>query len=123
MLVIQKPSAFRIATFALSALLFVACSDPGSRALLKGEKLIQQGQYAKAIAELETATRLLPRNAQAWNHLGLALHYSKQFPQAQQAYRQALAIDHNLASARFNLGSLLFEHNDFASAMDQFTSY
>ena len=124
MLVIQKSaSILRIALLAVGAILFAGCTDPASRALLKGEKLIQEGQYAKAIAQLETATRLLPRSAQAWNHLGLALHYQKQFPQAQQAYRQALAIDHNLASARFNLGSLFLEHNDLGAAIDQFTSY
>jgi tetratricopeptide (TPR) repeat protein len=124
MLVIQKAAfIFRITLLGLCVILFTACSDPGSRALLTGEKLIQQGQYAKAITELETATRLLPRNAQAWNHLGLALHYQNQFAQAQQAYRQALAIDHNLASARFNLGNLFFEHSDFGAASDQLTSY
>src|SRR5215210_6138141 len=102
MLVIQKSSLFRFSCLALCGLLLVSCSDPASRALLKGEKLIHQAQYSKAVPELQTATRLLPRNAQAWNHLGLALHYNKQFPDAQKAYQQALAIDHNLASARFN---------------------
>ena len=123
MLVIQKCSVFSLPSIALGALLLAGCSDPASRALLKGEKLIQQGQYGKAVAELETATRLLPRNAQAWNHLGLALHHQNQYAPAQQAYRQALAIDHNLASARFNLGNLLYEHNDFMAAIDQLTSY
>src|SRR6185503_7968465 len=123
MLVIQK-CILRFAFLGLGALLlFAGCSDPGSRALLSGEKLIQQRQYAKAIAELQTATRLLPKNAQAWNHLGLALHYDHQFQLAQQAYRQALAIDQNLASARFNLGNLLLEHSDVSGALDQFTSY
>lgn len=123
MLVIQKSSVFPLSCIALCGWLLAGCSDPASRALLKGEKLLQQGHYAKAVAELETATRLLPRNAQAWNHLGLALHYQKQYATAQQAYRQALAIDHNLASARFNLGNLFYEHNDFANAIDQLTSY
>lgn len=117
MRVIQKSAPL------LAVLILAGCSDPGSRALLKGEKLMQQGRYAQAAAQLETATRLLPRSAQAWNHFGLALHYQRQFPQAQQAYRQALAIDHNLASARFNLGLLFFEHNDFMAASDQLTSY
>lgn len=119
MRVIQK----WIACLTLSAALLAGCSDPGSRALLKGEKLLHQGQYAKASSQLETAARLLPRSAQAWNHLGLAFHYQKHHQQAQQAYRQALAIDHNLASARFNLGNLFFEHNDLLAATDQLTSY
>src|SRR5688500_3234206 len=115
MLVIQKSAPILLITLlGAAAILLAGCSDPGSRALLTGEKLIQQRQYTKAAAQLEAATRLLPRNAQAWNHLGLALHYQNQFAQAQQAYRQALAIDHNLASARFNLGNLFYEHQDFA---------
>jgi superkiller protein 3 len=124
MLVIRKSELILRITFTALCCTFLAgCSDPASRALLKGEKLLQQGQYAKAAAELETATRLLPRSAQAWNHLGLAYHYQRQFQPAQQAYRQALAIDQNLASARFNLGNLFFEHNDFAAAIDQLMSY
>lgn len=124
MLVIRKSELILRSTFmALCGVLLAGCSDPGSRALLKGEKLIQQGQYAKAAAELEMATRLLPKSAQAWNHLGLAFQYQRQFQPAQQAYRQALAIDQNLASARFNLGNLFFEHSDFAAAVDQLTSY
>jgi len=124
MSVIRKPAVIlRSVCATLGAIIFVGCSDPGSRALLTGEKLIQQRQYTKAIVQLETATRLLPKNAQAWNHLGLALHYQNQFQQAQQVYRQALAIDHNLASARFNLGNLFLEHSDLPAAVDQFTSY
>src|SRR5436190_696248 len=124
MSVIRKPAIIlRSICITVGAIILAGCSDPGSRALLSGEKLIQQRQYAKAVAQLETATRLLPRNAQAWNHLGLALHYQNQFQPAQQAYRQALAIDHNLASARFNLGNLFLEHNDLPAAVDQFTSY
>jgi tetratricopeptide (TPR) repeat protein len=115
-------------TFRAAAVLFcvvqgAGCVDPGSRALLKGERFINEGKYEKAVVELQSATRLLPKNAQAWNHLGLAYHHQNEFLPARQAYAQALAIDINLAAARYNLGCLLLENNDLSGAIDQLTSY
>jgi tetratricopeptide (TPR) repeat protein len=108
----------------LALLVFLCgCAPPGPRALLKGERLIREGKHEQAIQQLQTATRLLPKNAQAWNHLGLAHHGAKQTDPAARAYRQALALDHNLAAARYNLGCLLLEQNDLPGAVDQLTSY
>ena len=113
-----------VSILVLAVLMLVCgCTPPGPRALLKGERLIREGKYEQAIPQLQTATRLLPKNAQAWNHLGLAHHGAKQAEQAARAYRQALALDHNLAAARYNLGCLLLEQNDLAGAADQLTSY
>lgn len=97
--------------------------DPGPRALLKGEKLIQEGKSQQAIEPLQRAVRLLPRTAQAYNLLGLAYHRTQQPEPAQRFYRHALALDNNLAAARFNLGCLLLEMNDLQGAIDQLTSY
>src|SRR5438105_2906586 len=63
----------------IALVIFCGCTPPGPRALLKGERLIREGKYDKAIESLQEATRLLPRNAQTYNHLGLALHGNKQF--------------------------------------------
>ena len=124
MRVIRKSvNLFRAAAALFLPLLFAGCVDPGSRALLKGERFIQEAKYEKAIAELQSATRLLPKNAQAWNHLGLAYHHQNEFLSARQAYSQALAIDMNLGAARYNLGCLLLENNDLPGAIDQLTSY
>jgi tetratricopeptide (TPR) repeat protein len=102
-----------------------SCSftPPGPRALLKGEKLIRQGKYDQAIESLQTDVRLLPKNAQAWNFLGLAFHGAKKPADAVKAYRQALDLDHKLVAARYNLGCLYLEENDPVAAMDQLTSY
>src|SRR5438034_5207096 len=54
------------------AFCLTACGPPGPRALLRGERLIRDGKYDKAIQKLQQATQLLPRNAQAWNYLGVA---------------------------------------------------
>src|SRR6185436_11947695 len=92
-----------LAPVLLGLLFLAACQEPGPRALLQGEKLVNEGKYEEAVAKLKTATELLPANAQAWNHLGLALHRAGEFTPAVTAYQRALALDRNLAAARFNL--------------------
>lgn len=105
------------------ALILQACDPPGPRALLKGERLIHSGKYGAAIESLTEASTLLPNNSQAWNHLGLAHHYNRQYNQAVQSYRRALDLDYNLSSARFNLGSLYLEINQPRLAANEFASY
>jgi tetratricopeptide (TPR) repeat protein len=90
---------------------------------LKGENLIKQHRYEAAIEQLTNATRRLPKNAQAWNHLGLAYHGAGHLDQAQRAYKQALQLDFNLAPARYNLGVLALEQNDALAAVEHLTSY
>lgn len=100
-----------------------ACTPPGPRALLNGERLIKEGKFESAIAALTEATLQLPRNAQAWNHLGLANHNAGRANDALRAYRKALDVDVNLAAARFNLGCLLLEINQPATAAGEFAAY
>jgi len=125
MLVIRNCCRFPRLSLALvaGALLLCGCGAPGPRALLKGESLIKERRYEAAIEYLTTAVRRLPKNPQAWNHLGLAYHGAGQFDQAQRAYRQALQLDFNLAPARYNLGLLALEQNDAPAALEHLTSY
>lgn len=99
------------------------CAPPGPRALLQGEKLLRKGEYELATRKFEEAARLLPRNAQAWNHLGLAYHGAKRFNEAIRAYQQALATDRNLAAPHYNLGCLHLEQNNLPAAISSLTSY
>src|SRR2546422_676224 len=62
--------------FGLGLMLLSGCADPGPRALMQGERLLREGSYSAAIHELEKAAHLLPRDARAWNHLGLAYHHA-----------------------------------------------
>ena len=101
----------------LVPVLFSGCADPGPRALLQGERLAREGQYAQAIPKLEQAARLLPRDARAWNHLGLAYHGGGRGQDAAKAYQQAVALDRNLAAAHFNLGCLHLEQNNVPAAL------
>ena len=107
----------------LGLLLFNGCGQPGPRALLQGERLIHAGNYAQAVQRLEQATHLLPKEARAWNHLGLAYHGAGRFSDAIKAYQQALALDRNLAVGHFNLGSLYLDQSNLPSAVLELTSY
>src|SRR5437899_2211710 len=93
---------------AAGSFLVYGCRPPGPTALLQGERAIREGNLEVAVEQLQKATRLLPKNAQAWNHLGLAQSpnygpallnlavvaqqnlYNR--PLALQRYRQYLAI-------------------------------
>ena len=113
----------KLAAAAAFAVLLAGCGPPGPRALLDGRKLLDQGRYPQAVAQLEYATSLLKSNAQAWNYLGLAYHRAGQPTNAVAAYHHALQFDRNLAEAHFNLGCLWLEQKKFDAAKEQFTTY
>jgi tetratricopeptide (TPR) repeat protein len=119
----QQRIVQKLAASILFLLLLAGCGDPGPRALLAGEELIHERDFKRAIEELQKATKQLPRNAQAWNHLGLAHHGAGEVEQAQRAYKEALRLDINLGSARYNLGALALEQNDIAAALEHLSSY
>jgi len=50
-------------------------------------------------------------NGQAWNYLGLACHYAGQADQAERCYQHALALDHDLSEAHYNLACLWLAQN------------
>src|SRR5438105_4318418 len=107
----------------LGICLFCGCIPPGPRALLEGERLIQKNEYTLAIEKLKVATGLLPQNAQAWNHLGLAFHGAGQGTNAAKAYIQALVLDSRLAAAHYNLGCLHLEQNNLSAAIEEFKRF
>lgn len=113
---------FRILTVAACFWIF-GCSPPGPRALLEGKRLLEEGNYPEAVASLEKAAVLLPKNAIAWNYLGLAYHAAQQPEQAVKAYRVALSLDHKLAAVRYNLGCLYLEQDNMTNALEELRSF
>lgn len=108
--------------WALLLALAAGCSPPGVKDLLEGDRLLREQKYHDAVKPLQKATALLPNNALAWNHLGYAQHHLG-FPDgADTAYRRALALNPNLAAARWNLGCLCLELNRPADAAQHFGS-
>ena len=109
--------------FLTLAVFIAGCTPPGPRALLKGRKLLERGDYAGAVEQFKTATTLLATNAQAWNYLGVACQRAGQPAAAAAAYQRALALDRDLVEAHYNLGSLWLEQNKPAEARTEFTAY
>lgn len=104
-------------------LLLAGCAPSGPEALLDGERLIREGKFPEAVDKLKLAAQILPANAQAWNHLGLAHHGNRQPVEAAQAYRQALQRNPNLPPVHYNLGLLALEQNDLATAINELTTF
>jgi tetratricopeptide (TPR) repeat protein len=119
------PKRFSVVLPCLVVVLLGGCTPPGPRALVEGDRLIQQGKYAPAIEKLQLATQLLPESSQplAWNYLGLAHHRAGHPQPAIAAYQQALRRNPSFAVARFNLGCLYLEQNNPSAAASEFTSY
>lgn len=104
-------------------LLVVACSPTGPGALLAGKKKLEAGKLEPAIADLQTAVRLMPTNAAAWNYLGVAYHQAGQQTNALAAYAQAVRFDRDLLDVRFNLGCLQLEQNNAEAATVELFAY
>jgi Flp pilus assembly protein TadD len=61
----------------------------------------------EAISHFQTATELAAENSAAWMNLAYAMERQGNFGEALRFYDQALAIDPNLAQARFNRSMVL----------------
>ena len=120
----------------LLALMLAGCMPSGPRAVLKGKKLLETGDYAGAVKALQTATELSRTNAPAWNYLGVAYQQERAHlpaeaaneraqltAEAATAYGTALRLDRNLAEAHWNLGLLYLEDNKYDLAELQFAAY
>ena len=119
-----KINSIRGAIILLALALFISgCTPAGSRALLKGKKYLDRGDYADAVAQLKTATEILTTNAAAWNYYGVALQSAGQPDDAVNAYQRALDLDRDLLEARLNLGTLFLAQNKADAAKTEFTAY
>ena len=123
MLATKNRAGVGIGLILAMVVLMTACSPPGPRALIRGKKLLDAGNYAAAAQELKIATTLMPTNAVAWNYLGLAYHRAGQGAIAAAAYNRALTLNRDLMEARFNLGCLWLEQNKLDAAKSEFTVY
>ncbi len=112
-----------ILVFVALAVALAGCSPAGTHALLKGKKLLDQGDFADAADEFRSATEDMSTNAEAWNYLGVADQHSGQLDDAVKAYERALELDRDLMEAHFNLGCLWMQEDKPDKAVTEFTAY
>jgi len=108
--------------FAL-AITICGCTPAGPRALLKGKRYFDRGDFAAAAEEFKVATTLLETNAAAWNYYGVALQITGQPAEAASAYQRALTLNRDMMEAHYNLGCLWLEQNKPDAAKAEFTTY
>lgn len=69
--------------------------------------LMEQGKLDEAVRRYNNALQIEPRDALAFNNLGIALKRQKRFPDAMMAFRKAIEAAPRLALPHYNLADLL----------------
>jgi tetratricopeptide (TPR) repeat protein len=90
--------------------------DPGAQVNLAG-CLSVLGAHAEALMALERATKLAPGNAAIAHNKGRALEALARTDEAEQAYNDALSIDHRLIPSLSARAALLAARGDWAGAL------
>src|SRR6056300_109684 len=92
--------------------LFAACVTPQrversrTRTTL-GAAYLSEGNPSDAITALEEATKLDPRNAEAWEKLGLAYSAKGAMPLAEKSFQKSVRLNPEKAEFRNNYGLML----------------
>jgi tetratricopeptide (TPR) repeat protein len=76
----------------------------GMAHLERGYAFIQRGEYPRAMEDLVVAAQLMPDSTLPLMAIGQVSEVLGQYQQAVECYRQALAIDPNIALANFKIG-------------------
>lgn len=84
-----------------------------------GVKAVQAGDYQHALTLLEKVVKADPRNADAWNYLGLSHRKLKRFDQSLAAYQKALAINPDHRGANEYLGELYLQTGEVEKARER----
>ena len=82
----------------------------------------QAGEFEKALALLDRAVELTPKNASVWLNRGVVRQAMARLPEAAADYEEAAKLDPSLADARFNLGVLAEERGQYVAALGHYAA-
>jgi len=82
-----------------------------------------EGKYSEAAKTYRQVVDLDPKDARAWNGLGVALENSGNWQDAQQAFEKASAADPTLTDASYNLARSQLDHGDPSAAEQSFRAF
>jgi RNA polymerase sigma factor (sigma-70 family) len=86
----------------------------------EGWQLLQTGKMAEAIPAFEAATKLDPKNPEAWNGLGWANFRSGKTADAEKAFQQAVELQPDHPAALNGLGQMYLSQKKYAEAEQYF---
>jgi tetratricopeptide (TPR) repeat protein len=95
--------------------------DDWSLHLGLSEELTAAGRIDESLQELQRGVSVSPREPEAHWRLGRGLLHNHRYQAAEQAYRQALALDGNNIAALNGLGETLFLTGKYAEAKRRFS--
>ena len=89
----------------LTVLMTVQCSSKNSTELVnEGIELSKKGHYDKALDIFLKATKLDPKNPDAFYGLGGIYNYQNKFEEAAQTFKTVIKLDPTHFNARYSLG-------------------
>ena len=86
-----------------------------------GMKLMEPGNYQKAITHFNRALAISPRLGNVYFERGVAHRLSNETDLALADFEQAIEVNGNFARAYSGLGSIYRERGDYRHAMEQYT--
>lgn len=102
----------------------VGCNGASGPQLLNdGINALNKQQYDEAITLLNKATDRLPKSAEAYNYLGAAYQGKGDQTAAVRAFEKSIELDGEYAPARFNLGVILLERQQYDKAIVQLSKF
>lgn len=93
---------------------------PAAEAYRAGNEALRAKRFADAVAALERAAELAPRDADCWSKLGLAYGGLQHWDRAVSAFTRALEIDPHHAKAQNNLANVHFRRGNFEAAAEAY---
>lgn len=88
--------------------------------LRQGSEFMNKGDYLKAIEEFNKAVAIKSDSSKAYNLLGMAYFFQKNYKLAEEEFTKAMSLDPSYAQAYNNLGNTYFMKRQFDKAKDVF---
>lgn len=107
-----------ICTSQVAAAMMTTDGGGSSAAVDEARKLVEDKQYAEAIAKLNTALKDDPQNAEAWNLLGFSSRMNGDFDASEKYYVNALKLEPEHRGALNYMGQLFVQTGRMEKARD-----
>lgn len=109
----------------MNLILLLACVTPqrverSSARTVLGAAYLSEGNPGDAIVALEEATRLNPRNENAWEKLAMAYYAQSATELSRKAFDKAVRLNPTKAEIRNSYGLMLLNEGEIESSIEQF---